>query len=220
MSLILNIDTAQETAFVSLVENGKLMGFEQNENQKDHAAFLHLAVKKIMTTFQKDLSNLDAIAVTKGPGSYTGLRVGMSAAKGLCYALQKPLITICTLKMMAQSAIALATEENALICPMIDARRMEVFTAVYQNLLNELVAPMALILNKDSFSEMLNRGKIVFLGSGSGKFNNLIGHENAIFLQPNSYIEAMACLSYNAYQSSEYDDLATVTPTYLKDYMI
>lgn len=220
MSLILNIDTAQEFAFVSLVENGKSIGHEQNDNQKDHAAFLHLAIKKLMADNKKNLSALDAIAVTKGPGSYTGLRVGMSAAKGICYALQKPLLTICTLKMMAQSASALATEEDALICPMIDARRMEVFTALYQNLLNEIIAPMPLILNKDSFAETLNAGKIIFLGSGAAKFNNLIGHENAIFLPTNSYVQAMAELSTKAYQSSEFADLATVTPTYLKEYMI
>jgi tRNA threonylcarbamoyladenosine biosynthesis protein TsaB len=220
MSLILNIDTAQEIAFVSLAENGETIGFEQNENQKDHGAFLHLAMKKLMTASEKNFSDLDAVAVTKGPGSYTGLRVGMASAKGICYALQKPLLAICTLKMMAQSTTALATEENAIICPMIDARRMEVFTALYQNSLNEIVAPMPLILNKDSFAAYLNEGKVIFLGSGAPKFNDLIGHEHAIFLPTSSYVQALADLSYKAYQSSDFADLAKVTPSYLKEYMI
>src|SRR5687768_2649863 len=123
MALILNIDTATETAMVSLAENDSILSFAVNNNQKDHASFLHPAIQDIINKTNKTIGEVDAVAVTSGPGSYTGIRVGMAAAKGLCYALQKPLITLNTLEVIALSSIE-KIKEDALYCPMIDARRM------------------------------------------------------------------------------------------------
>jgi tRNA threonylcarbamoyladenosine biosynthesis protein TsaB len=132
MALILNIDTATETGGICIAEEGKTLAMAVNPEQKDHASWLHPAVEKIMRDAGCGMKDLQAVAVTAGPGSYTGLRVGMAAAKGFCYALGIPLITENTLKVMALAAKEQAPGDG-LLCPMIDARRMEVFTAVYQN---------------------------------------------------------------------------------------
>src|ERR1051325_9884884 len=143
MALILNIDTAIETASICLSEDKNVLKFAINENQKDHAAWLSVAIKTLMKEAGIQLNQLNTIAVTIGPGSYTGLRVGLSAAKGLCYALNIPLITIGTLEMMAMAA---KEEPVDLLCPMIDARRLEVFTAVYNKKMEEVRSPHSLIL--------------------------------------------------------------------------
>src|ERR1700761_8249865 len=136
MSLILNIDTATETAHLSIAKNGTVLQQLFNEDQKGHAAFLQPAIKKILAEQSLLINEIDAIAVTEGPGSYTGLRIGMASAKGLSYALRKPLITVNTLEAMARSAVDVLARnpidsKEILLCPMIDARRMEVFTAIY-----------------------------------------------------------------------------------------
>ena len=133
MSLILNIDTASEKAHVSFAKNGLIINSLSCESQKEHASFLQTAIQQLTKNTNIFLTDIDAVAVTAGPGSYTGLRVGMASAKGLCYALKKPLITISSLEVLTISALDLFqnTGESVLLCPMIDARRMEVFTAVY-----------------------------------------------------------------------------------------
>src|SRR6266513_858318 len=155
MSLILNIDTAIETASITLAQDGKVFRSATNESEKDHAAWIHPAIHILMRESGWQLQNLNAVAVSIGPGSYTGLRIALSTAKGLCYALQIPLVTVGTLEAMAFSAIqnfetsdpyfppedARRTAQGYLFCPMIDARRMEVFTAVYDSSLNEVVKP-------------------------------------------------------------------------------
>ncbi|MEO7306266.1 MAG: tRNA (adenosine(37)-N6)-threonylcarbamoyltransferase complex dimerization subunit type 1 TsaB, partial [Ferruginibacter sp.] len=135
MSLILNIDTASEKAHVSFAKNGMIIQSISSESQKEHASFLQSAIEQLTKTTGIILKDIDAVAVTSGPGSYTGLRVGMASAKGLCYALKKPLITISSLEVLTASALELipGAGENVLLCPMLDARRVEVFTAVYQN---------------------------------------------------------------------------------------
>src|SRR5687767_1657626 len=135
MALILNIDTAMELASICLSDEKEVLSFSENRDQKDHAGWLQPAIKQVMDDAGFSLSELAAIAVTSGPGSYTGLRVGLSSAKGLCFALKLPLITVNTLEAMAQ---AVPSEAAALRCPMIDARRMEVFTAIYDDAMNEV----------------------------------------------------------------------------------
>src|SRR6185503_9501274 len=137
MALILHIDTAVEAASVCLAKNGEVLFISKNvrkdslgERQKDHAAWLHIAIKDIFEKNNLEITSLDAVAVTEGPGSYTGLRIGMATAKGICYGLSKPLVTLNTLLVMANAA---KSNDAGLLCPMIDARRMEVFTAVYTN---------------------------------------------------------------------------------------
>lgn len=221
MSLILNIDTSQESATVCLAENGELLRSVHNEVQKEHAVFLHDAIKNILASQPESIHSLSAIAVTEGPGSYTGLRVGMASAKGLCYALDIPLITIGTLNMMAYTAIhALnASERNdTLFCPMIDARRMEVFTALFDAGMNEITPASALVLDADSFNEKLRLNRICFFGSGAEKFKQLLHHENAFFIELPGQAVSLGHLSQKKYENNQFANLAHCEPLYVKEF--
>jgi tRNA threonylcarbamoyladenosine biosynthesis protein TsaB len=213
VSYILSIDTAVVTASLCLAKDDAVMKLKINPSQKDHASWLHVAIKEMMEEAGISLQELDAIAVSSGPGSYTGLRVSMATAKGLCYALQKPLITVGTLKMMAVAAREASTE---LLCPMIDARRMEVFTAVYDHFLSEILSPVNIILEKESFKELLEKQSILFFGNGSEKFRSLISHPNASFKNLEATAEHMTGLSYSQFKNKEFADLAYTEPYYGK----
>lgn len=219
MSMILNIDTSSESASVSIASDGELLYSLVNENQKDHAGFLHQAIKMVMEMASAALSSLSAIAVVHGPGSYTGLRVGMASAKGLCYALNKPFITIGTLDMMANAAINSDENLNSnLFCPLIDARRMEVFTAVYNRQMEQIETPSAMILDEASFEKLLQNNKICFLGSGAAKFKPLVKTTNASFFEVKSLIPSMAQLSYHKYSTVSYTHLVNSEPLYIKEF--
>ncbi len=215
MPLILNIDTALETASICLAKDGKVIKSSSNKEQKDHAAWLQSAISELMKVSGTGLNELNSVAVSIGPGSYTGLRVGLSSAKGLCYALNIPLIALSTLEIMAYAA---KNEETNLLCPMIDARRMEVFTAVYTQSLEELIKPHALILESNSFSELLISNKILFFGNGSKKFSSLLFHDNAVFKQVSYDATNMASLSFNCFLLQKFANLAYTEPAYLKDF--
>jgi tRNA threonylcarbamoyladenosine biosynthesis protein TsaB len=215
VSFILNVDTAVETASVCLAENDKPLATRQNANTKDSAAWLHLAISEILRQQGLELSSLDAIAISAGPGSYTGLRVGMAAAKGLCYALKVPLITINTLQMMAA---AVKDQSAALLCPMIDARRMEVFAALFDNNLNEVAPSMNLVLDPESFKDVLDRSSVLFFGNGSNKFQSIVKHQQAIFAEVHSTAADMTHLSYRKYRNSDFGSLAYSEPFYGKDF--
>jgi tRNA threonylcarbamoyladenosine biosynthesis protein TsaB len=161
------------------------------------------------------LNQLDAIAISAGPGSYTGLRVGMATAKGLCYALKKPLIAINTLKMMANAALPASTN---LLCPMIDARRMEVFTAVYDGELREVRPYSNLILQPESFSDLLENQTISFFGNGSAKFQAILRHSNAVFVKIEASALNMAGLSHSSFVRGNFTELAYSQPFYGKDF--
>src|SRR3984957_16991711 len=163
MALLLNIDTSTKRAGVCVAQDGKLLAMAENFEQKEHAAWLHVAVQRLMAETGFRMRDLQAVAVIAGPGSYTGLRVGMAAAKGFCYALGIPLITEDTLRMMAFAASEQLPEAD-LLCPMIDARRMEVFTAVYGRGGEVMVAAMAMIVDETSFSEFLSVRSVSFFG--------------------------------------------------------
>src|SRR5450631_2693438 len=163
MALILNIDSATEKAGICLAKEGKCVSILQNQEQKDHASWLHEAIGEMMKTTGYKMTDLQAVAVTAGPGSYTGLRVGMAAAKGFSYALGIPLIAENTLKLMAYAA-SLQTASTGLFCPMIDARRMEVFTAVYGSDLVELLPPVAMVIDEKSFENYLSGHTVSFFG--------------------------------------------------------
>jgi tRNA threonylcarbamoyladenosine biosynthesis protein TsaB len=215
MAIILNIDTAVDTASLCLATNGKPLQNAINNNQKDHAAWLHPAIQKLMQDSGIKLKDVDAIAVTIGPGSYTGLRVGLSTAKGLCYALNKPLIAINTLELLAY-----ATEKEAtdLICPVIDARRMEVFMAVYDNKMAEIIKPAALLLEQGSFDSLLAKGRIVFTGNGIQKVSKIIVHPNATFNNTIATAIDMANFSMKIYTEKKFVDLAYTEPFYIKEF--
>jgi len=215
VSYILNIDTAVTTASVCLAEDSKSVVLQTNPSQKDGASWLHTAIKELIEKAGIFLHQLDAIAISAGPGSYTGLRVGMSAAKGLCFALQKPLITVNTLQMMAAAA---QDEITTLLCPMIDARRMEVFTAIYNQNLEEILPPVNIILTEESFSDVLNHQKVCFFGNGSAKFKNISQSVNAHFKTIEASAKHMTVLSFSAFQQNIFADIAYTEPFYGKSF--
>jgi tRNA threonylcarbamoyladenosine biosynthesis protein TsaB len=214
MNLLL-IDTAVTTASVCLAQNGAVVVEKTNAAQKDHAAWIHKAIIEVVEEAGISLEKLDAVGVSAGPGSYTGLRVGMSTAKGICYALNKPLILVNTLKMMA---VAARGSENNLLCPMIDARRMEVFTAVFDHELNEVIPQSNVILEEDSFKELIAKNKVQFFGNGSEKFGNLVHHENIVLKQVHFSAANMISIVIEKYKNGEFSDVAYAEPLYGKDF--
>jgi tRNA threonylcarbamoyladenosine biosynthesis protein TsaB len=219
MALILNIDTATESASIALGNDDKVLGSMENKDQKDHAAWIHNAIQQLLKDHDRTIQQLQAVAVTSGPGSYTGLRVGMATAKGICYTLRIPLIAESTLKVMALAAIDSAKGISLkLFCPMIDARRMEVFTAIYDNDLKEIVRQQPMVLDENSFREQLDRGPVAFFGSGSAKFKAMTRHPQARFMDIHHYAGHLARLSYTRFSAGEFDDPAYAEPVYLKEF--
>lgn len=214
MNLILNIDTALTTASVSIAKDGSVIVYSENPDQKDHSAWLHTAIKKILAESNTSTDNLAAIAVNTGPGSYTGLRVGLSAAKGLCYASGIPLISVNSLKLIA---LAASPDAEELICAAIDARRMEAYVAVYQKNLEEVIPPSAIVIDENSFATVLNQHKILFCGSGSFKMKKIIKHPNALFSNVNAGVEHMAALSQQQFVKKDFSNLVNTEPLYLKE---
>jgi len=217
MGLILNIDTATTTAQVSLAQNGTVLHSLTNDSQKDHASFLQTAVKQLMIDTTLQLQLVDAIAVAAGPGSYTGLRVGMASAKGLCYALNKPLITLNTLQILTVAAQQQNSTLKALFCPMIDARRMEVFTAIYDEQQALILSPCAMVLNENSF-EKYTGTKILFFGNGAPKWEKIYKHPNALYTTIVDDPTAMARLSNTYFIQQQFADVAYSEPFYIKEF--
>ena len=217
MALILNIDTATQTAGICLADDGKALTILENRAPKEHAAWLHSAIGRALSDTGLGMRDLAAVAVTSGPGSYTGLRVGMAAAKGFCYALGIPLITESTLKVMAFAAQEQLNGDN-LLCPMIDARRMEVFTAIYRPDMAELLPAGAMVIDEGSFSGWLSGHRIAFFGEGSDKCKLLIKSRNASFEQVGYHTGYLAILSFSRYLQKEFTGLAYSEPVYTKDF--
>ncbi|MBC7868318.1 MAG: tRNA (adenosine(37)-N6)-threonylcarbamoyltransferase complex dimerization subunit type 1 TsaB [Gloeobacteraceae cyanobacterium ES-bin-316] len=221
MSLLLNIDTFAREAVVSISKHGELLDAIINKEQNEHASFLQPAIKKLLAQLQIKINDLDAVAVVNGPGSYTGLRVGLASAKGICYALGKPLITIGSLPLMARACfgdVGNRVTAPQLVCPMIDARRQEVFTAIYNSKLDEIFPPQALILYDDSFVATLLQNQILFFGDGAAKFQMICNHPNALFAGVYDTSRAMCILSYSKFIQEEFTNLALSEPQYLKEF--
>lgn len=219
MALILNIDTATERAGVCLSMNGEVLQELKHEDQKNHAGFIQPAIGNLMLKTGYKLADLDAIAVTAGPGSYTGLRVGLATAKGLCFTLSKPLLLVNTLEVMAQAVLrAEAPTSDILLCPMIDARRMEVFTGMYTSKLQVVQSPSAVILTDESFKEILDKQAVMFTGNGSAKFKDIMNHDNAFFSSVQHEAGDLGVLAEFAFQSNQIADLAYSEPFYLKEF--
>lgn len=218
MAYILSIDTATEIASIVLGNEHQILSFRENREQKTHASFVQPAINEILKETGMSLNDIDAVSVSNGPGSYTGLRVGLSSAKGIAYALNKPLILLNTLEIMAQSAILELKDEGLLYCPMIDARRMEVFTAIYNISLNNLFVPSAVILSEDSFKDILESNKVVFFGSGAEKSISVINNSNASFFNIEKNTEAINLLAHKHFILKDLADLAYAEPFYLKSF--
>lgn len=222
MPILLNIDTATEHASVCLSKGSTILGLIESTDQKNHASFLQPAIQDLMAGSGYSLKEIDAVAVTAGPGSYTGLRVGLASAKGICFALGKPLIMVNTLEVMAQAMIDHLSSTNttpdpsALLCPMIDARRMEVFTALYSISLQEIEAPHALIVDEQAFSSDTYPHPIIFSGSGHQKLKELIKKSSFSFLSIQHNATQLATRALIDYQSGHFANLAYAEPLYVK----
>ncbi|MEO1033039.1 MAG: tRNA (adenosine(37)-N6)-threonylcarbamoyltransferase complex dimerization subunit type 1 TsaB [Bacteroidota bacterium] len=217
MALVLNIETATTNCSVSLSKDGETLVLkEDNSPGYSHAELLHVFIKELFKSAQIESSEIDAVAVSKGPGSYTGLRIGVSSAKGLCYALDKPLISVSTLESLAHQV----TIEEGLIVPMLDARRMEVYSAVYTSNFEQSRAIKAEILTSESFADLLHDDKVYFIGSGVDKTKGIIKHPNAVFIEDKlPSANEMAGLSESKYKKSDTEDVAYFEPYYLKDFI-
>lgn len=220
MATILQIETATQVCSAAISRNGETIALKEQMASNIHAGSLTLFIKEVMDAVGLQFTDLDAVAVSKGPGSYTGLRIGVSTAKGLCFALDKPLIAIDTLQMMASGFLAQQGENKGLICAMIDARRMEVFTAVFDQKLNYVVPTEAKIVDEKSFANELASGKVTFIGDGAMKCAALLQQDNAVFSELNFNSAAnMSQLAYNAYVAAQFEDVAYFEPFYLKDFV-
>lgn len=217
MSYILNIETATTNCSVSLSKEGEILVLKEDYNSNfSHAESLHLFIDAVFNVANIKPLDVDAIAVSKGPGSYTGLRIGVSAAKGLCFSLDKPLISIDTLEALSHQVHI----DSGCIVPMLDARRMEVYAAVYDKDHKQVRAIEAQILDADSFKEFLEIGKVYFIGTGVEKTKEIITHPNAIFIQ-NKLPSAneMGKLAFNKYKIGDIENVAYFEPFYLKDFI-
>ncbi len=223
MSLFLCIETATSVCSVALTEDSRVVAYKETQIKNSHAEVLTVFIRDLFEENGYSLSNLNAVVVSKGPGSYTGLRIGVSTAKGLSYALNIPLIAIPTLQSMAWGVahnFMLTDSKPVLFCPMIDARRMEVYSAIYDSAVEQVRETRAEILREDSFTEYLEKNTVVFLGDGSLKCRNLIHHQNAVFsdiLYPSAIY--MAELAFDAFQKKSFEDVAYFEPFYLKDFI-
>lgn len=217
MALILNIETATKNCSVSLSNEGKtIVCKELAEQNFSHAEKLHLFIAEVLAENNFKFSDLKAVAVSQGPGSYTGLRIGVSSAKGLCYALGIPLIAIDTLQLLAKQIQI----ENGIILPMIDARRMEVFTAFYDKNYKQIRNVQAEIIDENSYNEITEVLHLV--GDGTAKFENTLTNEKFVF-HPNVIFPSaneMSELSFEKFQKQEFVDVAYFEPFYLKDFLI
>lgn len=225
MSRILQIETATTVCSVALATDGVITAFKQVDQRNVHAEVITLYIEELINTAGLKYTDLDAIAISCGPGSYTGLRIGVSTAKGLCYALDKPLIAIETLEAMANGVIAdksLSIDENILLCPMIDARRMEVYTALFDGSGNRIKDTVAEIVDEQSFSDYLSTHKIIFFGDGAEKCQAVLGNNpNAQFL--NGFTNSATHLTKQAAERfgiRDFVDVVYFEPFYLKEFLV
>ncbi|GFZ90240.1 tRNA (adenosine(37)-N6)-threonylcarbamoyltransferase complex dimerization subunit type 1 TsaB [Aquaticitalea lipolytica] len=217
MSYILNIETATTNCSVSLSKEGEILVLKEDYNTNySHAESLHMFIEEVIIASKIKPSQIDAIAVSKGPGSYTGLRIGVSAAKGLCYALNKPLISVATLQSLANQV----TINDGIIVAMLDARRLEVYSAIFDKNHNKIRETKAQILDENSFKDYLEKGKVYFIGDGVEKTKTLIKHSNAIYIEDKlPSAKEMSKLSYDKYKKNDIEDVAYFEPYYLKDFI-
>ncbi|MCF6133259.1 tRNA (adenosine(37)-N6)-threonylcarbamoyltransferase complex dimerization subunit type 1 TsaB [Flavobacterium wongokense] len=217
MTYILNIETATKNCSVSLAKNGEtVLCREIAEQGYSHAEKLHVFIEEILKETNVNTNELSAIAVSKGPGSYTGLRIGVSTAKGLCYALGIPLIAVDTLQVLANKV----SIQKGLIVPMIDARRMEVYSAVFDHKLHRIMEVQAEILTEESYAEMTE--PVYFIGDCQEKCKTVLTKDNFTFLSEIVFPSAneMSALSYDKFVKNDFEDVAYFEPFYLKDFLI
>ncbi len=219
--LILLLETATSSCSVALTENGKIIAVKEANEQNIHASHITLFIEDLMIRTGKNYSDLNAIAVSKGPGSYTGLRIGVSTAKGLCYALDIPLLGINTIEAMAFGLLSKNDIQNSdLLIPMIDARRMEVYTAIFQNDLKVLEPVNAKIVDYFSFDQYDGKNLVLF-GDGAGKFKELFSAKGNIrFIDFTNSAADLNEIAWRKYLNNETENVAYFEPFYLKEFLI
>ena len=233
MALILNLETANTVCSVSLAKNGLLLALKEQNGDYSHSENLTLFIEDVLLQAKCTLSEIDAVAVSMGPGSYTGLRIGVSTAKGLCYSLNKPLIAINTLQHLSLSVsenlksnplhlTSHISHLTSIFCPMLDARRMEVYCAIYDSSNNEIKPTTAQVIDEHSFSDLLNTNVIYFFGDGSTKCKDLLSsNKNAHFIDDVvASAKNMISLSEKAFVNNRFEDIAYFEPFYLKDFLV
>lgn len=220
MNYILNIESSTTNCSISLALDGNLVALkESNDDKYSHSTKLHSFINEVLKKSNISVKELVAIAVSKGPGSYTGLRIGVAAAKGLCYSLDIPLISISTLHILSKQ---IQVKEQGLILPVMDARRDEVYCAVYDSSYNLIKKAVPKIINQESFSELSYKSKLYFIGNGQEKCKRLIeNNTNLIFSNNNTFPSAreMTQLSYQKFKDLNFNDIAYFEPDYLKDFI-
>lgn len=225
MRNLLLIESGTNVCSIAIAKEGVVIGIKESTDEKAHASQLTSFINEIIKETNVSISSLDAVVVSKGPGSYTGLRIGVSAAKGICYAADKPLISIGSLDSMVYGAISLyesviAESSIDFICPMIDARRMEVYTALYNKSLNKVKDTEAVIVEESTFKNLLSNSRILFFGNGAVKCRDIINSPNAVFIDNFSpSAQFMIPLAIKAYDERLFENTAYFEPYYLKDFV-
>ena len=221
MSYIISIETATKVCSIALHRNGELIALRENNDQHSHSANITIFVDEVVKEAGITFSDINAIAVSKGPGSYTGLRIGVSAAKGFCYGLGIPLISVNTLMAMAQhTALSQYKKENTLLCPLIDARHMEVFCALIDTKNQWAKETEAVIVDESSFGQELEKHPIVFFGDGAAKCQSSINHPNAIFInETRPSAKYVGELAWGKFSQKQFEDVAYFEPFYLKEFV-
>ena len=221
MERLILIETSTALCSVALAENGAIVAYRESSAPKAHASLTAVFIQEVLQEKGITLDDCDAVCVSKGPGSYTGLRVGVSTAKGLCFGSRKPLIavgTLDTLVAQAQMPDQAGNDGPRFIVPMIDARRMEVYTAIFENGIQTTeTAPM--IIDENSFADILEQGPVLFIGDGAGKCADVIRHPNARFCQCNPTASAMLQPAIEALKEKRFEDVAYFEPFYLKEFV-
>ncbi len=220
---ILSIETSTRGCSVAIHQDDKLLTISELFHEKSSSEMLTTLIESVIKVSNLTFQDLDAIAVAKGPGSYTGLRIGVSTAKGLAYTLEKPLIATNTLEAMSHQINHYSGLHSPLLCPMIDARRMEVYCAVYEAVTKKEIEPtQAKIIDETSFQDLLQKHEIIFFGDGSEKCHKLLSqNKNAIFLDQMIHPSAKTIgkLAYESYQKQNFENIADFEPYYLKEFM-
>lgn len=227
MAIILSIETSEHICSVALSKDSEPIGSLEITDGKSHASMLTVLIEKLLLQKNISLNQLSAVAVNMGPGSYTGLRIGVSVSKGICYAMDIPLIALGSLQLLtvgilgAEQYKKLHLDASKIVfCPMIDARRMEVYQALYNQNLEIIDEIKAEILTESSYSTILEEKPVVFFGSGSNKFRDIVFHKNAYFI-PDIYPNAsyMVGLAYDSFCNKKFENTAYFEPFYLKDFV-
>lgn len=221
MACILHIETSTDVCSVALSEDGAVLFSKEDFNGPQHAVTLGVFIDEVLSMADSHAKPIDAVAVSCGPGSYTGLRIGASMAKGICYGRNIPLIALPTLKVLSVPILLMdELPEDALLCPMIDARRMEVYSAIYDRALNPVKEVSADIIDGDSYAEYLNNHPVYFFGNGANKCKEVIKHANARFIDDIQPLARwMFPLADRQFWDKEFQDVAYFEPFYLKEFV-